>query len=420
MDIRPPKNWRQPVSKLSRPAIPRPEVKKSDPPEAPRPLAELELPPIENKAKKAGPRGRKKWPFMAGGFFVVLVAFLAGSYWWFTEQLKPVDPNDRNRVGFEVNEGASFSDITKALKEKGLIRSELAVDIYARLEGKRENVKAGMCRLDKTLSVKDILDKLSAGCHDLKKITFFPGATIEKPLYKPEHAQIEQTMYVKYVLEQAGYSEAEITAALAKQYSSPIFADKPAGTTLEGYIFGETYHVPTDASVESVLEMVFGQFDKIIQKNDLVAKFKAQGLTLYQGITLASIVQRELNCEDKPTPERKSRCHGYQQTIAQVFLTRLKKGGTLGSDVTFIYAADMMKVAPTPELDSPYNTRIHPGLPPGPIAAPGELALQAVANPTNTDYLFFLAGDDGLIYFARTNQEHEANIAAHCQVLCQL
>lgn len=133
---------------------------------------------------------------------------------------------------------------------------------------------------------------------------------------------------------------------------------------------------------------------------------------------MASIVQRELNCEGKPTEERKNRCYGYQQSIAQVFLKRYKEGISLGSDVTFIYAADKMGVTPTVDLESPYNTRNRVGLPPGPIASPGELALQAVANPSNTDYLFFIAGDDGLIYFANDVAGHEANIKNHCQVLC--
>ena len=225
-------------------------------------------------------------------------------------------------------------------------------------------------------------------------------------------------MYIKYVLGKAGYTDQQIEHALSQQYTGPLFADKPAGTGLEGYIYGETYHVDTMATAEKVLQTTFDQMYKDITANDLIPKFKVQGLNLYQAITLASIVQRELNCEGKPTEERKQRCYGYQQTIAQVFLKRLKDGTTLGSDVTFIYAADMKGVTPTPDLDSLYNTRIHPGLPPGPIASPGLLALKAVGNPSNTEYNFFIAGDDGLIYFAKTLAEHEANIAQHCQTLC--
>ena len=158
--------------------------------------------------------------------------------------------------------------------------------------------------------------------------------------------------------------------------------------------------------------------ETVVQKNDLVAKYKAQGLDLYQGVTLASIIESEVDCEDKPTPERKERCYQYQRTIAQIFLKRLRENVSLGSDVTFIYAANQAHVAPTVDIDSPYNTRLHAGLPPGPISSPGELGLKALANPSDTDYLYFIAGDDGLIYFAKTDAEHQQNIKNHCQKGC--
>ena len=365
----------------------------------------------------ARPHRSKKWLILVaiGLLFVVVGAI---TYLWYNTQTSAVDANDTATQRFEVKEGSSFSGVTTQLHERGLIRNPLAFDIYARLHGHRGNLKASTCSLKKSQSAGEILDKLVAGCHDFVSITFFPGATIEQPLYKPETATMEQTMYVKYRLKQAGFSDEAINSALAKQYDSPIFADKPAGATLEGYVFGETYYVDKSSSVEDVLRETFAHMDTVLERNDIVAKFKAQGLNLYEGITLASIVQRELNCEDKPTKERKDRCYGFQREIAQVFLKRLREGTSLGSDVTFIYAADMMKVYPSVDLDSPYNTRIHTGLPPGPIASPGELALKAVANPTDTNHLFFIAGDDGLIYFADTNAEHEANIRDHCQILC--
>ena len=108
-----------------------------------------------------------------------------------------------------------------------------------------------------------------------------------------------------------------------------------------------------------------------------------------------------------------------------MFIKRFRAGAKLGSDITAVYAADKAKIdipkddtSALVSINSPYNTRKYKGLPPTPIAAPGELSLQAVANPTETDYNFFLAGDDGLIYFAKTNEEHEANIKNHCQKLC--
>ena len=101
-----------------------------------------------------------------------------------------------------------------------------------------------------------------------------------------------------------------------------------------------------DATAKDVLQTVFDHMYKVVQKNDLVNKFKAQGLTLYQGLTMASIVERELSCEDKPTVERKNRCYQYQRGIAQVFIARYKKNMQLGSDVTFIVPSDALPEGP--------------------------------------------------------------------------
>jgi UPF0755 protein len=104
--------------------------------------------------------------------------------------------------------------------------------------------------------------------------------------------------------------------------------------------------------------------------------------------------------------------------VAQVFYTRLEQNMQLGSDVTFIYAANQANETPRVNFPSPYNTRINSGLPPGPIATPGIDALRAVADPASTEYVYFLAGEDGKTYFAYTEEEHNNNIVNHCGDLC--
>jgi UPF0755 protein len=183
-------------------------------------------------------------------------------------------------------------------------------------------------------------------------------------------------------------------------------ADKPASADLEGYVFGETYQFNSGATVQDIIQRTLDQLSTVVTDNGLVAKLKAHGLNLYEGITLASIIQREVS---SPADEKQ---------VAQVFYSRLSSGMMLGSDVTYQYIADKTGVARDPNLNSPYNTRRFAGLPPGPISAPGENALLAVANPSVGDYLFFLSGDDDVTYFARTNAEHEANITDHCKVKC--
>ncbi|NCU37761.1 endolytic transglycosylase MltG [Candidatus Saccharibacteria bacterium] len=350
------------------------------------------------------------------GFLLVLAA---GVFVWYQQSIGArSSQQDETFLDVTIEQGTTVNTIATTLEDNQIIKDKFAFIAYTRLNDKATAIKEGTCRVKSSQSVSDIVDMITQGCYDFKKITFFPGATIEKPLYAPDYAQLDQTMFIKYRLTDAGYSTAEIEAAFAATYTGPLFEGRPVGAGLEGYVYGETYHVATDATVTEVLQTTFDQMYKDIQKYQLSQKYAEQNLTMFEAITMASIVQRELNCEGKPTAERTERCYQYQRTIAQVFLKRLREGISLGSDVTFIYAADMMGIAPSVSLESPYNTRIYTGLPPGPIASPGLLALRAVADPSDTEYLFFIAGDDGLIYFAKDQAGHEANIRDHCQIGC--
>ena len=364
-------------------------------------------------------RRLRRWIIILITVMMFLTAVFAALFKWYEMQLKPVS-SDSNKVSVTVEDGSSVSVVANTLASKNLIRNRLAFEVYVRLNNKN-SIKAGTCMIAPSESVADIVNRMNNGCHDFKTITFYPGGTLESSKYKASQSSdgVDKTS-VRYILRQAGYSDDEISNAFKAKYDSPLFADRPSGSSLEGYVFGETYQFTGDATAKDVLQTVFDHMYKVVQKNDLVNKFKAQGLTLYQGLTMASIVERELGCEDKPTVERKNRCYQYQRGIAQVFIARYKKNMQLGSDVTFIYAADKAGVKPKVDIDSPYNTRKHTGLPPTPIATPGELSLKAVADPAPGDNLFFIAGDDGLIYFAKTDEEHKNNIDKYCQKLCSI
>jgi UPF0755 protein len=132
-----------------------------------------------------------------------------------------------------------------------------------------------------------------------------------------------------------------------------------------------------------------------------------RGLSMHEGIILASIVEQEVS-----TPEDRAK-------VAQVFYNRMKRGMLLQSDVTAFYGAHILGVSPSTHVDSPYNTYVHPGLPVGPISNVSATSLQAVANPANSDYLYFVAGDDGTTYFSHTQAEHEALVRQYCIKLCK-
>ena len=226
-----------------------------------------------------------------------------------------------------------------------------------------------------------------------------------------------ETIYeVKDSLMSVGYSEQEVDEALSAKYNYAMLQGRPEGATLEGYLFGETHEFYKTATAKEVIETFLKGMQEVVSTNNLEAKYAEQGLTLFEGITLASVVQKEA-----PSPE--------QPTVAQVFLTRLSSGMALGSDVTVSYALDVINPNRDRDhddnqaalaVDSCYNTRVNRGLPCGPISNPGLSALMAVANPADTSYLYFLTGDDGLMYYSYTESEHNQNIYSHCQELCNV
>jgi UPF0755 protein len=358
----------------------------------PRPQLALEAseeqPLLPAKTKRGG---KKLALWIIGGVITLIIVAIASAFAWYKIALSPVDATNSTRIRVEVETGSTPSMIAKTLEDKKLIRSQLAFDIYTRLTKTRDTLQAGTYSLAPSESMETIVAHLASGNVDHFNLTFLPGATLAENSAK---------------LVKAGYTVDEVNAALKKTYNHPLFADKPASADLEGYIYGETYNFDSSATVEQILTKTFDEYYKVIQDNHLVDGFKAHGLSLYRGITLASIIQREV-----PT-------QGDQKQVAQVFYSRLGMNMPLGSDVTYQYAAKKLGVTPSPNLDSPYNTRRYPGLPPGPIATPGMGALLAVASPAAGDYLYFLSGDDDITYFARTNEEHEANIRDHCKAKC--
>lgn len=340
-------------------------------------------------------KSRFFWPIIAT--MTIIISLIAGIAVCYFIQLSPVGGNISDLKKVVIAKGSTSSQIGKQLEQASIIRSAVTFDIYARINGKNNTLQAGTYRLSPAESTPQIIQHLVNGSVDKFKVTFLPGGTLSDAIK---------------TLKKAGYSDNEITTGMsialgdALASNNPLFAGRPSSADLEGYVFGETYNFNTGVKVQDILKATFTEFDKQIQDNNLVKSFANHGLNLYQGITLASIVQKEASGSK------------YQGQVAQVFYLRLAQGMMLGSDVTYQYIADKTGVARDPNINSPYNTRRFVGLPPGPIATPGLSALKAVANPAEGDYMYFLAGDDGIVYFAHTLDEHESNITNHCKVNC--
>lgn len=341
-------------------------------------------------------RTRLRLLFIIVGVVIgVIMVALVSSYLWYAHQLKPLveTKKDTHSIRFTVKSGDSIGDIARKLEDSKVIRSAVAMELYARFERSNAVLQAGTYALSPAQSVESILKRLESGETDLFMITILPGKTVDD---------------LEKLFKEYGYSEQEITAAFTKAYQHPLLADKPADSSLEGYIYPETFEVSSTASLDVLLERDFDTLYSRLQQDGLLEVFKQKGLTVYQALTLASIIQNEASNPDD------------QRQIAQVFFKRLSLDMKLESDPTFIYGANRLGVEPRVNVDSPYNTRLYKGLPPGPISNMNYSALQAVASPAQGDYLYFVAGDDGNTYFSMTLEEHEQNAKTYCKKICNI
>ena len=408
------------------------EPTKSEPEstESPRPDRSLEKP--MKKVKRI---------LLSLFILLFLAGLFGGGYYWYSLQSvssancrfdsakaasesneKEADSNCEYQT-IEVTAGESVKEIANNLKRADLIRNPMAFELYARINNLHAKLKAGKYSFRKTMSARAIAKQLVNGVvsSDVFNLTILPGTNLLGDKGKSQTGIIHQFRTL-------GYSEEEINQALTKHYDNPVlkglYADEnklsnpdiPAKLALEGYLYGETYQFYNHEKLENVITTILNQFNDVVVSNQLEEKFKARGLSLREGIILASIIQKEARTEDMPG-------------VSMVFQNRLKQGIALGSDVTATYAADITGIDRTNAtnadilaVNSLYNTRKFPGLPPGPIAVPSKAALLAVAEPDSSkaSMLYFLTGDDGLMYYSSTDAEHNQKIRDHCQKLCKV
>ncbi|MEK7620875.1 MAG: endolytic transglycosylase MltG [Patescibacteria group bacterium] len=327
---------------------------------------------------------------ITGALISIAVILAVGSFVWYQQNLQPASSSKQN-IRFIVKSGEGNAKIAANLEEKGIIRSSEAMVIYLRLTNKSASLQAGTYVISPSNSVQQVVDHLSSGKTDVFNITILPGRTLTE---------------IKKDLGKYGYSSSEVEEAYNGTYNSPLLADRPKDADLEGYIFPETFEMSASSNLHSLFQRSMDALYARLKADGSIEKFKQKGLNIHQALTLASIIQKEASdSADQPQ-------------IAQVFFTRLDSSMKLESDVTFHYGAEKLGVEPRVDLNSPYNTRLVGGLPPTPISNMNYSALQAVANPAAGDYVYFIAGDNGNIYYGRTLQEHQANIDKYCQKLC--
>jgi len=320
----------------------------------------------------------------------VAIAFLV-FLGWYEINLRPVSNSQTSQL-FTVDQGSSAHQIADGLQSLGLIRSPSAFIVYVDVHLYKNKLQAGTYKFKPAMSSQEIATTMANGYIDKNWITILPGKRLD---------QIEK------VFTEVGYSQSQINAAFnpANYTDIPLVASLPAGNSLEGLLYPDSFERAPSTPAQTIIRESIEEMQTNLTK-DITDGFAAQGLTIYQGITLASIVYQE---SGSPSDE---------PTVAQVFLLRLKQGMMLGSDVTAFYAAAIAGQGQTLGVDSPYNTRLHTGLPPGPIGSMTQTAIEAVAHPSNTDYLYFVAGDNGVLHFSHTEAEQEQAVKQYCTKEC--
>ncbi|MDR2006879.1 MAG: endolytic transglycosylase MltG [Acidaminococcales bacterium] len=322
---------------------------------------------------------RKKMIFF---IIVFIFALAAGGLCFFLGWQKPV--NEGRIVVLKVESGMSASQIAQLLEEKGIIRSARVFLAQTKARGMENALQAGEYELISGMTEQSILEKMASG--DVRTVKF----TI------PEGFNVKE---IAALLAKNGLAGADEFLAAAKDYTP--YEYMKTGSRLieyksEGFLFPSTYSVSASAGGKAILAMLVREFDQQLTK-DMREKLRKKNMSVRDFVTLASLVEKEAAvAEDR-------------KFIAKAFLKRLDIDMPLQSCATIQYILGYPKpeltIADT-KLPSEYNTYLHYGLPPGPIANPGLLSMQSVLNPAKEDYLYFVAQKNGQHIFSYTYDEH--------------
>jgi len=342
------------------------------------------------------PRPRRPWlrrSLLALGAVVLLLVIATIGIWRFYDvNLRPVG-GQASTQSITIDPGASPAEIAGLLHNHKLIRNAWTFERYVQSQGVSEYLQAGTYALSPSQSVPDIVAQLTHGKVSTQLVTILPGQRLD---------QIEQSLI------NDGFKKADVEAALqpSAYENNPALVDKPTGNSLEGYLYPDSFQRTGATTATQIVQESIAEMQSHLTPG-IRAAFAREGLSTYQGITLASVVEQEVSNQ------------ADRAQASQVFLKRLSLGMPLGSDVTALYGSRLAGHPGSLTYDSPYNTLIHTGLPPAPISNVDNSALQAVAHPANTSWLFFVTGDNGTTYFSNTLQEHEALTQQYCHKLCE-
>ncbi len=312
-------------------------------------------------------------------FIITVFVVGGGAFFWWQDAISSVDDKDTTPVDFSIDSGEGIRSITNRLFSDGLIRSPTGFFILVKVMGKEKNLQAGDFRLTKAMTGTQIIERLMHGTQDV------------------------------WITVPEGWRVEEIATEVAKSLNIP--ESEFLSVAREGYMFPDTYRIPSDATAGAILETFDNNFKvKVLQ---VIPDFSNGKSDLANAIILASLVEREgKNDTDRPI-------------IAGILKNRLEIGMPLQVDATLQYALGYQSKEKTwwkkelndedKKIDSAFNTYLHPGLPPSPISNPGLSAIRAAVYPKKTEYLYYLHDANGVAHYGKTLEEHTRNIQKYIQ-----
>jgi len=345
------------------------------------------------------------YKLMKNYFKIILLLFVIGfilltyNYKKIIEEPKSVD---NSTVIFEVKQGENVDMIAKNLFEKDLLISEYYFKKYIKKESYGTSLQAGTYKLSPILSIKDIVRVFVNGetLNKEKTIKFIEGWNMKD---MNEYLLENKILYNNDFLDLASM---DIEVLKTKLGDYDFFSLLPLNINLEGFLFPDTYSIFNDANASDIIMRMLNNFDSKISA-EMKADIKKQGRSLHEVMTLASIVEKEVQSKED------------MKLVAGLFLNRIKNGQALESCATLAYILGVNKKQYTIEdtqIVSPYNTYRNQGLPPGPICNPGINAIEAAIYPSPSDYNYFLSSfKDGKTIFSKTYNEHLGNKTKYLQ-----
>ena len=341
-------------------------------------------------AGNGGPRQPRRRPAALGAiarhpFLVFAVIAALFVLWGLNSLFQPFHGEGSGRVQVSVPKGSSVSEVGDLLSEKGVIDDSTMFQVRVTLAGKRSEIYSGNFALANDMSYGDAIDALSKP--PIKRTL---TVTIPEGYTRSQAAQL---------VEEIGVPGDYTKATIKSKYLDPADYGGKGAKDLEGFLFPDTFEMKPNAPVEDLVQLQLLDFKKRIKGVDM-RYAKSKNLTVYDVLTIASMIEEEAGVDSQ------------RKLVAAVIYNRLKEGMTLGIDATIRFATGNYTQPLTESelaIDSPYNSRLNAGLPPGPIANPGLDSIEAAAHPAKTDHLFYVTtpGACGKLTFTETEDEFE-------------